>query len=94
MPNHYAGDLLRTMAMYGLSRVRTELFKLTVPGVLSRHQTQPGGKLPPVPKNMTIADGGHNRNRVVTQALGGSETSHGFSLPRVKTRLPMTVSGS
>jgi hypothetical protein len=30
MPNHYAGDLLRTTAMYGLSGVRPGLFKLTV----------------------------------------------------------------
>ena len=30
MPNHYAGDLLHTLAISGLSRVRTELFELTV----------------------------------------------------------------
>jgi len=30
MPNHYAGDLLHTIAMSGLSRVRTELFALLV----------------------------------------------------------------
>jgi len=30
MPNHYAGDLLLTMEISGHSRVRTELFKLTV----------------------------------------------------------------
>src|SRR5271169_4541954 len=40
MPNHYAGDLLRTMAMYGLSRVRTELFKLTVLHTLTPHPVQ------------------------------------------------------
>src|SRR5271169_258494 len=40
MPNHYAGDLLRTMAMYGLSRVRTELFKLTVVQTLTPHPVQ------------------------------------------------------
>ena len=28
MPNHYVGDLLRTIAISGRSRVRTELFKL------------------------------------------------------------------
>ena len=40
MPNHYAGDLLRTMAMYGLSRVRTELFELTVIPALTPHPVQ------------------------------------------------------
>ena len=40
MPNHYAGDLLRTMAMYGLSRVRTELFELTVIPALAPHPIQ------------------------------------------------------
>jgi len=37
MPNHYAGDLLHTMAISGLSRVRTELFKLTVVSQPRRH---------------------------------------------------------
>jgi len=30
MPNHYVGDLLHTMAISGLSRVRTELVQLAV----------------------------------------------------------------
>jgi len=37
MPNHCAGDLLHTMAISGLSRVRTELFKLTVVQALTPH---------------------------------------------------------
>ena len=40
MPNHYAGDLLHTMAISGLSRVRTELFKLTVVPALAPHPVQ------------------------------------------------------
>src|ERR1700756_5933595 len=40
MPNHYAGDLLHTMAISGLSRVRTELFKLTVVQSLTPHPVQ------------------------------------------------------
>ena len=40
MPNHYAGDLLHTMAISGLSRVRTELFKLTVVQTLAPHPVQ------------------------------------------------------
>ena len=40
MPNHYAGDLLRTMAISGLSRVRTELFELTVVPALAPHPIQ------------------------------------------------------
>ena len=40
MPNHYAGDLLRTMAISGRSRVRTELFELTVIPALTPHPVQ------------------------------------------------------
>ena len=40
MPNHYAGDLLHTMAISGLSRVRTELFELTVIPALTPHPVQ------------------------------------------------------
>ena len=40
MPNHYVGDLLHTMAISGLSRVRTELFKLAVVQSLTPHPVQ------------------------------------------------------
>ena len=40
IPNHYVGDLLHTMAISGLSRVRTELFKLTVVQALTPHPVQ------------------------------------------------------
>ena len=40
MPNHYVGDLLHTMAISGLSRVRTELFELTVVPALAPHPVQ------------------------------------------------------
>src|SRR5271154_5024096 len=40
MPNHYVGDLLHTMAISGLSRVRTELFELTVIPALAPHPVQ------------------------------------------------------
>src|SRR5580658_5646836 len=40
MPNHYVGDLPRTMGISGLSRVRTELFKLTVIQTLTPHPVQ------------------------------------------------------
>jgi len=40
MPNHYVGDFLHTMAMSGRSRVRTELFKLTVIQPLTPHPVQ------------------------------------------------------
>src|SRR4051794_14282394 len=40
MPNHYAGDLLHTMAISELSRVRTELFKLSVVQSLAPHPVQ------------------------------------------------------
>jgi hypothetical protein len=37
MPNHYAGDLLHTMAISELSRVRTELFESAVVQSLVPH---------------------------------------------------------
>ena len=40
IPNHYAGDLLLTMAISGRSRVRTELFELTVIPALTPHPVQ------------------------------------------------------
>src|ERR1700722_5626288 len=58
MPNHYAGDLLHTMAISGLSRVRTELDELTVVHSLAPHPVQMHcefarhgylGNLPPAP---------------------------------------------
>ena len=46
MPNHYVGDLLRTMAISGLSRVRTELMQLAVVQPLTPH---------PVPMHRQLA---------------------------------------
>src|SRR5438552_7446544 len=40
MPNHYAGDLRRTLAMYGLSHVRTELPHLLVIPFLTPHPVE------------------------------------------------------
>ena len=40
IPNHYVGDLLRTMRISGRSRVRTELFELTVIPALMPHSVQ------------------------------------------------------
>src|SRR5215469_1128427 len=40
MPNHYIGDLLLTIAMSGLSRVRTELLQLCVVHALAPHPVQ------------------------------------------------------
>src|SRR6478752_3825259 len=40
MPNHYIGDLLLTMAMSGLSRVRTELLRLAIVEALTPHPVQ------------------------------------------------------
>ena len=40
MPNHYVGDLLHTMGMSGLSRVRTELVQLAVVQPLTPHPVQ------------------------------------------------------
>ena len=58
MPNHYVGDLLHTMGISGLSRVRTELLQLAVVLTLAPHPVQmhrqfPShrylGDLPPAP---------------------------------------------
>src|SRR5438270_9540082 len=40
MPNHYVGDLLHTMAISGLSRVRTELLQLAVVPAPPPHPVQ------------------------------------------------------
>jgi hypothetical protein len=40
MPNHYAGDLRRTLAMYGLSHVRTELPHLLVSPFITPHPVE------------------------------------------------------
>src|SRR5215831_9437120 len=40
MPNHYVGDLLPTIGISGLSRVRTELFELAVVAALAPHPVQ------------------------------------------------------
>ena len=39
-PNRYDGDLLHTMGISGLSRVRTELYKLLVVPFLAPHPVQ------------------------------------------------------
>ena len=58
MPDHYAGDLRHTTAIFGRSRVRTELLPLLVVPSLTPHPVQvnrefPGhrhlGDLPPWP---------------------------------------------
>ncbi len=46
MPNHYIGDLLLTIAMSGLSRVRTELVHLAVVASLTPHPVQMYRQLP------------------------------------------------
>ena|SRR5215472_5491624 len=46
MPNHYVGDLLLTIAISGLSRVRTERLQLAVVLVLAPHPIQMHGQLP------------------------------------------------
>jgi hypothetical protein len=46
MPNHYVGDLLRAMAISGLSRVRTELLQWAVAATLAPHPVQMHRQLP------------------------------------------------
>ena len=43
MPNHYVGDLLHTIGISGLSRVRTELLRLAVVAALAPHPIQMHG---------------------------------------------------
>ena len=40
MPNHYIGDLLHTIGMSGLSRVRTELLCPAIVAALAPHPVQ------------------------------------------------------
>jgi hypothetical protein len=44
--NHYGGDLLQTMACFGLSRVRTELFRLLVIPSSAPHPMQTNRQSP------------------------------------------------
>jgi hypothetical protein len=46
MPNHYVGDLLHTLAISGLSRVRTELFQLLIVPSLAPHPVQTNRQSP------------------------------------------------
>src|SRR5215475_15233427 len=46
MPNHYVGDGLHTIAISGLSRVRTELLRLAVIATLAPHPVQMHRQLP------------------------------------------------
>ena len=46
MPNHYVGDLLPTIGISGLSRVRTELMRLAVIAALAPHPVQMHRQLP------------------------------------------------
>ena len=46
MPNHYVGDGLHTIGISGLSRVRTELRRLTVVATLTPHPVQMYRQLP------------------------------------------------
>ena len=45
MPNHYGGDLLHTMGISGLSRVRTELLHLSIVPAAPPHPVQLDGQL-------------------------------------------------
>ena len=46
MPNHYGGDLLHTMGISGLSRVRTELLHFVVVPSATPHPVQLDRQLP------------------------------------------------
>jgi hypothetical protein len=46
MPYHYVGDQLQTLAISGLSRVRTELFQLLVVPSLAPHPVETNRKFP------------------------------------------------
>src|ERR1019366_8212574 len=46
MPNHYVGDLLHTMGISGLSRVRTELSNLLVVPFLAPHPVHTNRQFP------------------------------------------------
>src|SRR2546428_2040976 len=62
MPNHFSGDLLHTLAISGLSRVRTELFQLFVVPSLAPHPVKSNGELaghrdlgdPPFPSHRQV----------------------------------------
>jgi predicted nucleic acid-binding protein len=59
MPNHSIGDLLLTIAMSGLSRVRTELLRLAVVAALTPHPVQMRRSPPEALRNRAFP---HRRN--------------------------------
>jgi hypothetical protein len=61
IPNHYAGDLLRAMAISGRSRVRTELFELTVIPAPAPHPVQMYRQLPSHRYLRDLPSSGHGK---------------------------------
>ena len=64
MPNHYVGDLLHTIGMSGLSRVRTELFELAVVPALAPHPVQVHRQ---VPRHRNLGDLSSSPHREVEE---------------------------
>jgi hypothetical protein len=75
--NDRSGSMHQQRAQIGVATFADpEQPRLASTGVLSRYQTQPGGKLSSVPKSVAITDGGHYR-----RGRHGPEASHRGDTP-------------
>jgi hypothetical protein len=80
MPNHYVGDLLHTMAISGLSRVRTELLPLAVIAALAPHPVQMHSEFPGHGYfgNLASAPHGEVKERTAPLRLAAHSDLRGF----------------
>ena len=69
MPNHYGGDLLHTMGISGLSRVRTELFELFVVPALAPHPVQMHRQFPGHRDLRDLSSASHGQMEELTAPL-------------------------
>ena len=61
MPNHYIGDLLHTIGISGLSRVRTKLLQLAKVQILTPHPVQMHRQLPRHRNLRDLASSAHRK---------------------------------
>jgi hypothetical protein len=70
MPNHYVGDLLPTIGMSGLSRMRTELLQLAVVVALAPHPVQMHRQFPSHRYFRDLSSSAHGKVEELIAPLG------------------------
>ncbi len=71
MPNQLLGVLLHTMAISGLSRVRTEFCQLLVIPSLAHHPVQPNGEFPGHRDLGNLPSSPHRQVKILDCAIPG-----------------------